>query len=116
MNIGLIGFGEVGGILATDLKARGADVAAWDLLMAQPAMREKARAAGIEACESSAALVRRSQVVISAVTASNTLAAAREATYSAVSWGIPTPATMRVVQIDPGPCPTLMAFAPQSAR
>ena len=79
MNIGLIGFGEVGGILATDLKARGADVAAWDLLMAQPAMREKARAAGIEACESSAALVRRSQVVISAVTASNTLAAAREA-------------------------------------
>lgn len=79
MNIGLIGFGEVGGILATDLKVRGADVAAWDLLMAQPAMREKARAAGIEACESSAALVRRSQVVISAVTASNTLAAAREA-------------------------------------
>lgn len=79
MNIGLIGFGEVGGILATDLKARGADVAAWDLLMAQPAMREKARAAGIEACESSAALVGRSQVVISAVTASNTLAAAREA-------------------------------------
>ena len=79
MNIGLIGFGEVGGILATDLKAKGADVAAWDLLMAQPAMREKARAAGIEACESSAALVRRSQVVISAVTASNTLAAARVA-------------------------------------
>ena len=23
---------------------------------------------------------------------------------------------MRVVQIEPGPCPTLMAFAPQSAR
>ena len=51
MNIGLIGFGEVGGILATDLKARGADVAAWDLLMAQPAMREKARAAGISTIE-----------------------------------------------------------------
>ena len=29
---------------------------------------------------------------------------------------MPTPATMRVVQMEPGPCPTLMAFAPQSAR
>ena len=29
---------------------------------------------------------------------------------------MPTPATMRVVQIEPGPWPTLMAFAPQSAR
>ena len=29
---------------------------------------------------------------------------------------MPTPATMRVVQIEPGPWPTLMALAPQSAR
>jgi hypothetical protein len=32
----------------------------------------------------------------------------------AVSCGTPTPATMRVVQIEPGPMPTLMASAPQS--
>ena len=30
----------------------------------------------------------------------------------AVSCGTPTPATMRVVQIEPGPMPTLMASAP----
>ena len=33
---------------------------------------------------------------------------------SAVSCGTPTPATMRVVQIEPGPMPTLMASAPAS--
>src|SRR5213078_1660267 len=32
----------------------------------------------------------------------------------AVICGTPTPATMRVVQIDPGPIPTLMASAPAS--
>ena len=30
----------------------------------------------------------------------------------AVSWGTPTPATTRVVQIDPGPMPTLTPSAP----
>ena len=29
---------------------------------------------------------------------------------------MPTPATMRVVQMEPGPWPTLMMFAPASAR
>ena len=29
---------------------------------------------------------------------------------------MPTPATMRVVQMEPGPCPTLMQLAPHSAR
>ena len=32
----------------------------------------------------------------------------------AVSWGTPTPATMRVVHIDPGPMPTFTASAPAS--
>ena len=36
------------------------------------------------------------------------------ASKSAVSCGTPTPATMRVVQIDPGPIPTLTASAPAS--
>ena len=43
-------------------------------------------------------------------------AAARDATYNAVSCGMPTPATMRVVQIEPGPWPILIALAPQLAR
>src|SRR5271168_4640429 len=42
--------------------------------------------------------------------------AAREQTYSAVICGMPTPATMRVVQIEPGPCPTLIVVAPADAR
>src|ERR1035438_538965 len=44
------------------------------------------------------------------------LLAAVDATKRAVSWGMPTPATMRVVQMDPGPWPILTAPAPQSAR
>jgi len=32
----------------------------------------------------------------------------------AVTWGTPTPATTRVVQIEPGPTPTLTASAPAS--
>jgi hypothetical protein len=41
--------------------------------------------------------------------------AAPAALMIAVSCGTPTPATMRVVQIDPGPMPTLIASAPASA-
>src|SRR4029079_17979534 len=40
--------------------------------------------------------------------------AARAASMIAVSCGTPTPATIRVVQIDPGPIPTLIASAPAS--
>ena len=34
----------------------------------------------------------------------------------AVNWGTPKPVTTRVVQMDPGPMPTLMASAPASAN
>ena len=34
----------------------------------------------------------------------------------AVTWGTPTPATTRVVQIEPGPTPTLTASTPASTR
>ena len=40
--------------------------------------------------------------------------AARAASMIAVSCGTPTPATIRVVQIEPGPIPTLIASAPAS--
>ncbi|MNJ59715.1 hypothetical protein D3C77_554120 [compost metagenome] len=42
--------------------------------------------------------------------------AARAASTMAVSCGTPTPATMRVVQIEPGPMPTFTASAPASIR
>src|ERR1044071_8326569 len=40
--------------------------------------------------------------------------AAETASPIAVSCGTPTPATIRVVQIDPGPTPTLTALTPHS--
>ena len=42
--------------------------------------------------------------------------AASDASYTAVTWGTPTPATTRVVQIEPGPTPTFTASAPASMR
>src|ERR1043165_1121578 len=41
---------------------------------------------------------------------------ASAASYTAVTWGTPTPATTRVVQIEPGPTPTLTASAPASTN
>ena len=50
----------------------------------------------------------------SAITGMPASRAARDASYTAVTWGTPTPATMRVVQIEPGPTPTLTASTPAS--
>ena len=78
--IGLVGYGEVGKIFAAGLRPQPgmSTVAAWDRQFAQPdrrdAERAHARAAGVHACDSLADLCARSTLVISAVTASNTLA------------------------------------------
>jgi 3-hydroxyisobutyrate dehydrogenase-like beta-hydroxyacid dehydrogenase len=59
MDVGIIGFGEVGGIFAAELRARGAAVAAFDVA---PAAQQRARDAGIaaasaaEACHGAAAV------------------------------------------------------------
>ena len=50
----------------------------------------------------------------SAITGTLLFFAASAASMIAVSCGTPTPATMRVVQIEPGPMPTLIASAPAS--
>ena len=50
----------------------------------------------------------------SAMTGTPAPFAASTASMIAVSCGTPTPATMRVVQIEPGPMPTLIASAPAS--
>ncbi|MBK0393931.1 NAD(P)-dependent oxidoreductase [Ramlibacter algicola] len=83
--IGLIGYGEVGKIFSAGLKDKPGiqQVAAWDLKFTQAAQRERelahAQQAGITAQPSMQALCEASDLVISAVTASNTLAVAREA-------------------------------------
>jgi 3-hydroxyisobutyrate dehydrogenase-like beta-hydroxyacid dehydrogenase len=83
MKIGFIGYGEVGSILSRALKEQKVEwVGAWDLLMREGDMSRRARAAGIEPCESAAEMLREADVVISCVTASNTLAAARDAAKS----------------------------------
>jgi 3-hydroxyisobutyrate dehydrogenase-like beta-hydroxyacid dehydrogenase len=79
LRIGLIGFGEVGRIFGAGLNA----AAAWDLKFADPAQRDEALAHAVaqdmEACDGVASLCARSTLLISAVTASNTLAVAQAA-------------------------------------
>jgi 3-hydroxyisobutyrate dehydrogenase-like beta-hydroxyacid dehydrogenase len=83
--IGLIGYGEVGKIFSAGLKGKPGvtAVAAWDLKLANPASQAAeqahASAAGVAAQPSMQALCAASDLVISAVTASSTLAVAQEA-------------------------------------
>jgi 3-hydroxyisobutyrate dehydrogenase-like beta-hydroxyacid dehydrogenase len=81
--LGLIGYGEVGGIFCAGLKTQVDGVHAWDLKLADAAaaapLRARAARDGVTLCDSSAALCAASDLVISAVTASNTVAVARDA-------------------------------------
>ena len=81
--IGVVGYGEVGKIFASGLKPQVQAVGAWDLKFAQAATREAetahAASAGVTAHGSMRELCEASDLVISAVTASNTLAVAQEA-------------------------------------
>ncbi|MCZ4330439.1 DUF1932 domain-containing protein [Castellaniella denitrificans] len=81
--LGLIGYGEVGGIFCAGLKTQVDSVHAWDLKLADAAsaasLRERAARDGVVLCDSAAALCAAADLVISAVTASNTVAVAREA-------------------------------------
>jgi len=76
--IGLVGYGEVGKIFSAGLKDKPGVTAmhAWDLKFAEAAADVQA---GITAQPSMRALCAASDLVISAVTASNTLAVAQEA-------------------------------------
>jgi 3-hydroxyisobutyrate dehydrogenase-like beta-hydroxyacid dehydrogenase len=79
--IGLIGYGEVGRIFADGLKTLPAveRVSAWDVKFANDAHRPGLTSPGVQACDSMRAVCDSSTVLISAVTASQTLAVAREA-------------------------------------
>ncbi len=80
-HLGLVGYGEVGRIFSVGLHGHFQSCAAWDLKFADAACGAAAQAvaAGVEAQASMAALCARSDVIFSAVTASNTLAVAQAA-------------------------------------
>src|SRR6478609_1728562 len=78
--IGLVGYGEVGRIFAAGLRPQVEQLAAWDLKFARgDAERQQAQGEGVRVCASMRELCEASELVISAVTASNTLAVAQEA-------------------------------------
>ncbi|MDI1341623.1 NAD(P)-dependent oxidoreductase [Polaromonas sp.] len=82
-HIGMVGYGEVGKIFTAGLKDRVAGISAWDLRFEAPALRDAQRAhaaqAGVAACASMAELCGQADLIISAVTASSTLAVAQAA-------------------------------------
>jgi 3-hydroxyisobutyrate dehydrogenase-like beta-hydroxyacid dehydrogenase len=81
--LGMVGYGEVGRIFTAGLKDRVAGASTWDIKFDMPALRDAplthAAQAGVEACGSMAELCGRSDLLMSAVTASNTLAVAQAA-------------------------------------
>ena len=81
MSVALIGFGEVGVILAEDLRDASIDLTAWDVLFADSASApsRSAAARSIQRAASAAKAVQSAEIVISAVTAGQTIAAARAA-------------------------------------
>ncbi|MCU0920302.1 MAG: DUF1932 domain-containing protein [Burkholderiaceae bacterium] len=80
MNVALIGYGEVGRILAEDLRVRGVAVSAYDLKLdrehGQP-LREHAAAHGVVLGAAHAQAVHGAELVVSAVTASQAVAVAQ---------------------------------------
>src|SRR5262245_53762207 len=81
IRIALIGFGEVGRILAEDLSGK-ARIAAFDLKFADPKSgpSTSARTIGVPAATSAQDAVAGCDLIISAVTAAQTLAAAKSIT------------------------------------
>jgi 3-hydroxyisobutyrate dehydrogenase-like beta-hydroxyacid dehydrogenase len=79
----LIGFGEVGGIFGRDLAAAGISVAVFDILFkaetSRSLMLAKAKNANVRACDSVDEAIRDADLVISAVTSSAAVGAAKEA-------------------------------------
>lgn len=79
MRIGLVGYGEVGRIFAAGLAPQVDSAWAWDLKFANAADRARAQEEGVIATGSMQELCAGCDLIISAVTASNTVAVAEEA-------------------------------------
>jgi 3-hydroxyisobutyrate dehydrogenase-like beta-hydroxyacid dehydrogenase len=84
--IALVGFGEVGTIFGRDLAQQGAAITTYDILLdapaSRPALLERARAAGVTACDTLGDAIRDADLVISAVTASSSHDVAERAASS----------------------------------
>lgn len=81
MNIGIVGFGEVGQLISRQFVARGLAVKVWDRLFtdASSSVLSLARTLeGLEVATSAKDLVSSSDLIFSAVTAGNAVALARE--------------------------------------
>ncbi|MGO4744097.1 DUF1932 domain-containing protein [Serratia quinivorans] len=76
-SVALIGFGEVGGILAQELLAQNIAVCAFDQ-QTSPALTQKAAACGAYLAPTLAQALEGATLVFSAVTAANTLAVAQQ--------------------------------------
>ena len=79
-HIGLVGYGEVGGILAEDLRSAGVRVSAHDLKLGGEAgnpLREHAARHGVVLVESHAELASVADLIVSAVTASQAVPVAK---------------------------------------
>src|SRR6201992_3121501 len=80
-NVGLIGYGEVGRILAEDLRQQDIKVAAYDIKLrgdeAGGALREHASRHGVTLTASHADLAAQSDFIVSAVTASQAVPVAK---------------------------------------
>jgi len=80
--IGLIGFGEAGGILAEDLRAQGLQIQVYDRLLGAPEtraeMQRKAERLDVQLAASADAAARDAQLIISAVTAGSALQVAQQ--------------------------------------
>jgi 3-hydroxyisobutyrate dehydrogenase-like beta-hydroxyacid dehydrogenase len=79
-HVGLVGYGEVGRILAEDLRGRGVRVSAFDLKLAGAAgdaLREHAAAHAVALLSGHAALAAEVELIISAVTASQAVSVAQ---------------------------------------
>jgi 3-hydroxyisobutyrate dehydrogenase-like beta-hydroxyacid dehydrogenase len=89
-NIGLVGYGEVGRILAEDLRKQDVSVAACDIKLRSDQeggpLRDHARHHGVALTASHAGLAARSDFIVSAVTASQAVPVA-EACAAAVKHG-----------------------------
>lgn len=81
-NVGLIGYGEVGRILAEDLRQQDLRVYAYDIKLRSDQggkpLRDHARQHGVTLTSSNADLAARSDFIVSAVTASQAVTVAKE--------------------------------------
>lgn len=79
-SICLIGFGEVGQILATDLPAKDAALSVWDVLFADAGSATSKAANAVRKGKNAQDAARDANIVISAVTAAQTVNAAESVT------------------------------------